>query len=108
MIERVEGIRRGEKSRLGGRCEEKMRGREEEEGMRRGGDVEWCIKRGEELREGEDERRRGGKVENMEEKKRKENGWRRGEEKERRNGEEEKRRSEEKRRRGEEIRRVGD
>ena len=35
-----------------------MRGREEEEGMRRGGDVEWCIERGEELRDGE-KRRRG-------------------------------------------------
>ena len=30
-----------------------MRGREEEEGMRRGGDVEWCIEKGGELREGE-------------------------------------------------------
>ena len=35
----------------------KMRGREEEEGMRREGDVEWCIERGEKLREGETRRR---------------------------------------------------
>ena len=94
-----------------------MRGREEEEGMRRGGDVEWCIERGEELREGEktrkgigggeekkregeDERRRGGVEENKKEEKR------RGEEKRKGGGEEEKKRKGGiEGRRGEEVKR---